>query len=191
MILTSGCDTSAPILCEKCGEEHFTTQTKHFENILTHYYVGDIVSGQLITGILEEFIFCEHKSSESDLNTSFEQKIYLIIWQRILIDVVSNYEEGENKLRAFGIGDLYLLHQDMFQRKNDFEAKYTRIKSYIKTFSESFTLNSEEIQKFKQKANIFSTFPSMDLMGVIDKEKPLEELVNELEKMDFRQKTLF
>ena len=123
------------IKCIVCGETHTYTQTKQFENILAVYRVGEMLPGNIHTGLLEESITCCHTSMQGeDVKTSFNQKIYFVIWHHILIDVVENVEEGEKILSNFGIGELLGLYELEHQRKINFETKYRRVKTYVRTF---------------------------------------------------------
>ena len=85
------------IKCVICGKEHSSTQTKSFENLLLHYYVGDIVDEtDIISGIIKEEIYCEHKEKKEP--KTFKQPIYFVIWHKILIAVVEDIKIAEQQL---------------------------------------------------------------------------------------------
>lgn len=58
------------IKCHKCGMDIKNTQTKQFENIMILYFVGDILPGNLINGIMTETLYCNHGNKDDRENMS-------------------------------------------------------------------------------------------------------------------------
>ena len=180
------------IKCKVCGESHHSTQTKQFESLLLNYHVGDIMPGSLITGIIEESIFCEHKSLKEKRELSSDQKVYLVIWHRILVNIVEEIDTGETLLNKFGLADLYFLYEKLFQEKNDFETKYKKLKTYAKIIFKYLCLSPKEQESFKKGENLpFTSFPELEVIKVLNDKDPLNSLIEKLDGQKFKEKIFF
>ena len=155
------------------------------------YYVGDLIPGNVITGIIEETIYWNHKDTTRANEEYSTQNIYIVIWHRILIGVVETAETGERLIAKFGLADLYFLYERLFEMKNDFETKYRKLKQYAEIFSDYLNLSAEEKATFKDKDKVLMSFPKMDVLRHIDDKEPLKRLIEELESQKFSGKTLF
>lgn len=179
------------IRCAVCGKGHSSTQTKEFENLMIHYYVGDLVPGSVITGVIEETVYCDHKDTGHANEEYASQNVYIVLWHRILIGMIEEAEKGERLLAKFGLDDLYFLYERLFEKKNDFETKYKKLRQYAEIFSDYLNLSAEEKAKFKDKDKVLMSFPKMDILKYIEDKAPLRKLIEELESQEFKAKTLF
>ncbi len=179
------------IKCAVCGKAHVSTQTKGFENLMIHYYMGDLVPGRVITGIIEEMIYCDHKDTDHADEPHSYQKICIVLWHRLLIGVVEEAEIGERLINKFGLADLYFLYERLFEKKNDYETKYIKLKKYAEIFSDYLNLSPEEKGNFKNKEDMFISFPHMEVLNHIEDKEPLKRLIEELDSQKFKEKTLF
>ena len=177
-----------PIACATCGKLHHDSQTKQFENTMTTYAVGDLVPTAVIHGIVEETILCDHDNEKEKL--SFDQKVYLVIWHCMLIDVASSEEEAMKKLDSFGFGDLFLLYQLLYKERNDFQAKYARLKRWTKSYREFERLSKEEQGRIKSEGRDFMDFAYFSLLPHLEKEDPFLSFLEELEGLDLSDKTM-
>jgi len=121
-----------PIKCTVCGKDISCIQTKIFEKMMEHYYVGDIVPGYFITAILRETLYCNYDKQHMESNV--EQEIFLVIWHRILIDIVENYEDAEMKLKTFGMKDLYVLFDQLRRERNRYRYYFNRMVEWVRTY---------------------------------------------------------
>jgi hypothetical protein len=178
-----------PIACTTCGKLHEDTQTKQFEKTMTIYIVGDMLPTTVIHGIVEETIVCDHDSEKE--KCSFDQKVYLVIWHGILIDVASSVEDARKKLDSFGFGDLFLLYQLLYKERNDFQAKYGRLRHWIKSYREFERLPMEEQRRIKSEDRKFMDFAYLNLFPHLNEEDPLLSFLEELDGLDLSDKTMF
>lgn len=158
---------------------------------MLHYYVGDLVPGRVITGIIEETIYCDHKDTNHASETHSSQNVYIVLWHRLLIGVVEDVEKGESHVNKFGLPNLYFLYERLFGRKNDFETKYQKLKQYAQIFSDYLNLSDEEKAQFRDKDNVLISFPHMEVLKHINDKEPLKRLIEELDNQTFKEKTLF
>ena len=182
---------SKPIACATCGKLHLDTQTKQFEKIMTTYYVGDIVPTTVIHGVIEEIIVCDHDSgSDSSEKISFDQKVYLVIWHGIMINMTSSFEMAKTKLDSFGLGDLFFMYQSLYKERNDFQGKYERLRSWVKQYRKFQKLPKEKQQKIVSGDGGVLDFSYFSLLSHLKKEDPLLSFLEELEESDLSDKTL-
>jgi len=159
---------SKPIACATCGKLHRDTQTKLFEKTMTTYNVGDIVPITVIHGVIEETIVCDHDSEGKQI--FFDQKVYLVIWHGMLIDVTSSFEEAKTKLDSFGFGDLFLMYQLLYKQRNDFQAKYGRLRSWVKQYRKFQQLPKEKREKIVSGDGSLLEFPYFSLLSHLKEE---------------------
>ncbi len=177
-----------PIKCVTCGKLHLDVQTKQFEKTMTNFSVGDIVPTKVIHGVIEEILSCDHGSGGEKYY--FDQKCYFVIWHGILIDIAGNIEEAKTKLESFGVGDLFFLYQALFKERNNFQAKYQRLKSWVKSYREFQLLPKEEQQRIVSEDREFKDIAYIDLLPYLSNENPFLSFLEELEKSDLSDKTL-
>lgn len=178
-----------PIECDVCGRLHESTQTKMFSNLLVSYEVGEVLPTHIISGIVNEEIYCKHDGKQEP---SFDQKIYLVIWNKILIDVVGGLNKAEQKLESFGVTNLLTLYKSMYKEKINFETKYTRLKSHCETYSEYISWSKEKQEEYKSKQmEKFPTFSDMMVIRHLDHQHPLIGIIEELDEREYDQKLLF
>ena len=177
------------IPCSFCGKLHNDTQTKQFENILIKYFIGDILPSKTITGIIKETFICIHESMEKRV---YEQDIYLVLWNHILINIVNNLEQANRFLANFGLNELCYLYVKIYHQKIDYETKYKKLKTYIRIYEEYLEMSIEEQEKFREKSNkTFISFPEMEVIKHLGEKKTLEKLIQELDNMNYDEKSLF
>jgi len=177
-----------PIACATCGKMHEDAQTKQFENTMTIYAVGDLLPTRVIHGVVEETIICDHDSEK--MKCSFDQKVYLVIWHGMLIGVLSTVEEARKRLDSFGFGDLFLLYQLLYKERNDFQAKYSRLKRWVKSYREFERLPMEEQLRIKSEDRKFMDFAYFNLLPHLSKEDPFLSFLEELDGLDLSDKTM-
>lgn len=190
---------SKPIACATCGKLHRDTQTKQFDKAMTTYFVGDIVPTNVIHGVIEETIVCDHDSgsdSDSDSNSdstdkiSFDQKVYFVIWHGIMVSVSSSFEEAKIKLDSFGLGDLFFMYQLLYQERNDFQGKYERLRSWIKQYRKFQKLPKEKQQEIVSGDGGILDLSYFSLLSHLKKEDPFLSFLEELDEFDLSDKTL-
>ena len=170
-----------PIKCNECGKEHTSTQTKHFDKLMLHYEIGDVLPGSVITGIIEERLFCLHEPlQDEESKPSSNQSVYVALWHNILIDVVGTYEEADIKIRSFGTGDLYLLYQNLHKKRNHFRAKSNKVIRWCKEYSEYLTLSPDEQAKYRE-AKPLTTWIHSDVLHYIEDDFPLQQFIRDIE----------
>lgn len=177
-----------PIKCKICGNDHISTQTKCFENLLQHYYVGDIVDEtDVILGIIKETIFCEHK--EETETKYHKQPIYFIIWHKVLIDIVEDINIAEQKLTKFGIGDLYFLYEIMFGKKTNFERKYSKLRNYVDVFVDYVFLDEKQKEEFKNEKDngFFRNFTKREIIEALKDKETLKNLIKKIDDQDTKK----
>jgi hypothetical protein len=178
-----------PIECNVCGVLHESTQTKMFSNLLVSYEVGDVLPTHIITGIVDEEIYCEHNGKQ---DPSFDQKIYFVIWNTILIDVVGDLNKAEQKLENFGVTNLLTLYRTLYKEKINFETKYSHLKSHCETYSEYLSWSKEKQEEYENdQMKKFPTFSDMMVIRHLDHQHPLIGIIEELDEMEYDQKVLF
>lgn len=140
-----------PIECKVCGKEHNDVQTKHFENLMISYKVGDVLPCHIITGVLEEYFYCSHDDESIE---SSKQKIYFVIWHNILVDVMETYEDAEQRLGAFGKGYLYLMYRDLYKEYKKFRHKFNSVKSWTQQYIGYSQLSEKERDKLAKDEDV-------------------------------------
>lgn len=175
-----------PITCKVCGKQHKSVQTKSFENFLKTYKVGDILSGPTITGIMEETMYCDHEAYEGQNKPSWE-KVLIVIWNHILLDVVDNYEAAEYKISHFGIGDLYLLYQVMHKSKDDYRGKGLTVIRWCERYAEFLEKTPQEQEEIKKDTGQLIFFPFSRIIPYLEEKSPLGKFLEDIEKQkDFK-----
>ena len=176
-----------PIKCIVCGKEHTSTQMKSFENCLVNYRVGDIVDEtEIISGIVEGKIYCDHKETKD--SQSSKQKVYFVIWHKILIDVIEKTVKAEEILSKFGIGDLYFLYENMHDKKTNFERKYHTLLTYFKILGNYIFLDKEQQKEFKnEKEKLFISFSKKDIINALENKESFNNLIKKVEEQNFKK----
>jgi len=181
-----------PIICKKCGKTHESTQTKQFENLMVTYSVGDMVPGNVMSGVIQETIFCDHGDIEKKENYSFDQPIFLVIWHNILTEIVENLKEAENKLSKFTLGDLYILYRNLYLEKINYQVKYERLKTQTRIFFEYLELSPEKQEEIRKgQVNTFNNIRYLHIIEYLDKKKPIEEIIKNLDDQKFTENLIF
>ena len=181
-----------PIACKKCGKLHESTQTKQFENLMVTYSIGDIIPGNVMSGVIKETIFCDHGDIENKENYSFDQPIFLVIWHNILTEIVEKLEEAENKLSKFSLGDLYILYRNLYLEKINYQVKYERLKNQTRILFEYLELPPEKQEKIRKgKNNTFDNIRYLRIIEHLDKKNPIEEIIQNLDGQKFTEKLIF
>lgn len=121
-----------PIKCKVCGVEINSTQTKLFDNLLVKYSVGDPMPKAFLYGVIRDTIYCNHGKKEG-MESSFDQEIFLAIWQGILIDVLEDAELAMERVNSFGLEDLLSLSKRLLQGRNKHRYRYFQLKEWAKT----------------------------------------------------------
>jgi hypothetical protein len=182
---------SRAIQCKECGFEHKTTQTKQFENLMVVFEVGDHLPGRMITGIVEESLYCEHLALEGKIKPSFDQIVYLVIYRNILIGVVETYEIAEKQINKFGFGELFLLYQDLHKKRDSFQGKYNRLASWCRRYAEYLNMGAEEKEEIENEKGLKSIRYG-SLFPFVKKSEPLKEYIKQLdEQKDISKYDLF
>lgn len=107
-----------------------------------------------------------------------------------MVDVTSSLEGAKTKLDSFGFGDLFFLYQLLYKERNDFQAKYQRLRSWIKQYRKFQLLPKEKQQKIVSGDVTFPEFPYFSLLSHLKKEDPLFSFLEELDESDLSDKTL-
>ena len=81
--------------CPTCSSSITTTQTKAFNPFMEYYVIGDVIKQNIVSGIIEETLYCDNCRQLSDL------EFYIIIKYHLLIDtVVCNRKEARKRLKS-------------------------------------------------------------------------------------------
>jgi len=177
-----------PIECNACGRLHESTQTKMFSNLLVSYEVGDVLPTNILTGIVTERLYCEHDGKQE---SSFDQKVFLVIWNKILIDVVGQLSNAKQKLEEFGVKNLLNYYKTLYKEKINFEIKYQRLKYSCETYAKYLSWSPEKQENYKlEKLKTFPTLYDMMVIDHLDKKYPLISLIEDLDESEYEQKVL-
>jgi len=194
-----------PIKCKLCGTPIASTQTKKFNPILRTYYVGDILETGIITGVVEEELFCPNYKNhpqppqdlqnqnaevpENSLETEYlpiqkipPQNVYLVVWHKILISIEETYEAAYQKITTFGIGDLFLIYEDLYVKQQTASSKFNRIKHWTSTYLKYLSLSEEDKSRIQNKELALENIQYYDILKYIGLENPFEEYLKDLEK---------
>jgi len=116
----------------------------------------------------------------------------LVIWNRILVDVVKNSSVAEKKLETFGVKDLQEMYERLYEQKIDFETKYNRLKMYGNKYSEYLTWPQEKQEKFQKKdLKLLITIPDLVVISHLKKKYPMRSIIEELDQSEFKEKGCF
>jgi len=117
-----------------------------------------------------------------------KQKVYFVIWHRILIDVVEDTKKAEEILTKFGIGDLYFLYENMHNKKTSFEKKYRTLKSYVEILVDYIFLDKEQQKDFKnEKDKLFISFNKKDIIDALENKESFKKLIKEVTDQTFKK----
>jgi len=109
-------ELARPVKCPTCNMDINTTQTKVFDPFMYYYVVGDVVKQHIVSGIIEETLFCDKCGHLDDL------EFYLIIKYHILIDtVVGSQEEAWERLKSYGKNDLTGIYLDQMRKQDEYK----------------------------------------------------------------------
>ncbi|MHA1237363.1 MAG: hypothetical protein ACTSQ9_06880, partial [Candidatus Hodarchaeales archaeon] len=109
-------ELARPVKCPTCNMDINTTQTKVFDPFMYYYVVGDVVKQHIVSGIIEETLFCDKCGHLDDL------EFYLIIKYHILIDtVVGSQEEAWERLKSYGKNDLTGIYLDHMRKQDEYK----------------------------------------------------------------------
>lgn len=116
----------------------------------------------------------------------------MVIWHKILVDIVETIEEAEKKLSSFGLGDLHILYENIFLEKSNYMVKYRKLKSQVKLYFEYLNLKKEEQEKVKNNdLDSFKSIHWFNIQKFLNKENTLEEIIKELDNFTFRKDHMF
>jgi len=151
-----------PIPCATCGEAIESFQTKHFEKLLQQLQVGDVVTEKFISGVLENHLFCDacYEAKRDERET---QKVYLVIYHRILVGVYTDIEVAHQKFKAFDKLDLLDFYQNLYDRMQQWRRKYRNFHHIISKYKEYLAMSEAERQKDRA-----SPFAKLHLSGIED-----------------------
>lgn len=92
-----------PLACPVCGKEESSLQTHAFEDIMANYRIGSVVRGGVLTGILNETLWCSdcHKADREA-----SSPVYLVVWHSILAAVEQDLARAEARMAAIDRLDL-------------------------------------------------------------------------------------
>ena len=137
-----------PVICA-CGNAIKTVQTKHFDNALSLYSVGDVVMDGTDTHIFKEELYCENCRNISGY-------VYLIIKNGILIGTKTSIAEAEARLEKFDELDFLELYNEVARRKELYYSNYKELRSRLEHLIQWYNKTPEEQEE--SKGGIFDFF---------------------------------
>ena len=160
--------------CPACGADILDTQTKHFDNALQYYRIGDLVTGsEVLTGVLEERLFCPSCHDA-------EQRIYVTIWHSLLTGIYRDRDEAERRLFLVDRADIlnHLLRHQRAERKSN--RRYRGLHRLISVYSEYCAADNKEkyfegfagISRHGLKSHLEASDP---LASILEEYEPEEE----------------
>jgi hypothetical protein len=136
-----------PIACKHCGALVNSTQTKQFDSIMDTFMIGDILPGQVVTGVIKESLFCDHPAYEKNKKPPyFDQDIFLAVWHHVLVGVHESYETAEQASIHFGIGDLRLLYDRVSEDRDKAIHHAGQLEAFLRQYAEFMALPETEKQ---------------------------------------------
>jgi hypothetical protein len=154
-----------PRACSNCGTKIDHVQTKHFDPILREYRVGDIITGSpVLTGVLQEELFCSGCNSFSD-------KIYFSIWHTVLLGIFNGPREAEERVREVDRAEL-IDYIDRHQREAEtWHGRFSRLYGDLQNLHDY----QREPKKKGESRRDIRFFRIRDLL---EKEDPLGALID-------------
>ena len=117
-------DKHSTIFCPHCSSKQALedgVQSKHFENLLFEFYVGDVVNITQETTGVSDWMWCEFCNDQIPVFFGFKNQIYLGIFQ--------TEKEAKSASRKF---DIYANYKKLYQEKESFERRTNTLESRIK-----------------------------------------------------------
>lgn len=152
-------DENASIVCPHCSTEQKITngvQSKHFDKVLSDYYVGSIVT-ELDDKVkhINDWVRCESCSEKIDVFFGFKNQIFIGIFQSM--------SDVNNASRKFDIYDSY---KKLFLEKEKFEKKSN---SLISKISDTIEIHGKKPVKtnFGFLFSIHSEFIDYDIIKTL------------------------
>ncbi len=171
-----------PIKCTICGTLIDNVQSHQFADIMLYYFVGDVLEGSIISGVLEEEVFCPNYQKHPEQRPITPQVVYLAIWHHILISVEETHDIALKKVQTFGQGELYLLYEGMQKRRNEYRNNFNRLRNIVQTYASYLELpNSEQTKILAEDADL-TTFFYHGIAKYLKEKSPLKAILLEIEK---------
>jgi len=149
---------------------------------MTHFSVGDVVPGSLVTGVLKETVYCNHNDKKKE--NSWDQEVFLAIWHNLLVDVVESYEEAERIVRTFSQGELYLLYRELFEGRNEYRYKFRAVVDWVKKYFKYEGLSIEEKERLlnDERIKVWDLDMKWFAEKMQDFKEPFKDFLKELEQ---------
>jgi len=123
-----------PLLCPECGAAHAEIQTHEFDEIMTVYGIGSVVScASVHSGILKERLWCNdcHKAGKEG-----SSPVYLVIWHSVLAAVEQDLDRAEARLREVDRLDLIGWLNDAQRRADLWQRRYYSLFGDVRKWQE-------------------------------------------------------
>jgi len=96
--------------CSQCGAEIDSTQTKAFEQALSHYHVKDCISHAEDIRIVKEELYCNACRKLSG------QYVYIAVHRGIVVGVADTLPAAQNMLNDMNLEKMILWYHDLFKK---------------------------------------------------------------------------
>ncbi len=106
---------------------------------MEYYAVGDVIKQNIVSGIIEETLYCDNCRQLSDL------EFYIIIKYHLLIDtVVCNRKEAWKRLKSFGKKDLQIIYLDYRKKDDEYKNQFEGLKEELEEFKDTVDAKDKE-----------------------------------------------
>ncbi|MHA1377604.1 MAG: hypothetical protein ACTSRG_04375 [Candidatus Helarchaeota archaeon] len=174
-----------PIICDNCGVKITNYQTKKFGNCLEVYEVGDCIFENVVTGIVNEKLFCV-----DCLKILKNPDVYIIVKRHVLIGIGRDYETAEKLLQGFSGWDIYDFYHKLYEWRCELERGFSRLTTLLKQYQEYICLSDDEVRKIKNDNSLLD-WKFSSIKDCLDKKNPVECIVHKVEEKLSRKVTKF
>lgn len=161
-----------PLVCPRCSGEISTIQTKAFENTLSVYRPGEMISGNMIHhGIIEDHGYCNSCASKKE---SALFPVFIIIWHDVFAGVRQDEDEAFTILESIDrLQLLEWLEKYQIERK-DCRRQFRNFYNTLRSLQEYLSAPDKE-----EFLSSHALFRFNNLSKHIQTDDPLESILEE------------
>ncbi len=167
-----------PVKCTICGTLINAFQTYLFADFMYNYRIGDILEGSTVTGVVRDDIHCPNYAGHPTPKEDKPQWVYLGLWHHILICIEETHDAAFEKVTKFGLGELYLLHEEKQVQRNHYRDLYYELKNLIHEYADFLELSAEEQKKIKTGSDKQAKLFFWNLDECLEAPSPLQFILN-------------
>ncbi|MBC7777624.1 MAG: hypothetical protein H7246_19475 [Phycisphaerae bacterium] len=146
-----------PVVCDRCGAAHTSTQTHLFSDCLLDWEPGMIIAGSATqTGILKEEIYC----CNTDAGDYVRLPVWIVIWHGVFVGHETDIDKAHLRLNQTDRLDMLKWLENSQVEARQWKGRYQRLYRDMQEWLKQRDAKPEDDIDLKTKfGGIFNRFP--------------------------------